>query len=109
MRTFDPGGQVRPRGLGAVGVQLPGQCAQRQVIVTHRRKPEARGAVGDLLRGRLLELAGPQAARAYLAHLVLRQADWWLRFHPAAAATRRHLHLARLVTHDIDDGPGPAH
>jgi hypothetical protein len=51
-----------------------------------------------LLRARLLDLAGPQAACAYLAHMVLRQVDWSLRFHPAAAATWRHLHLARLVT-----------
>jgi Ser/Thr protein kinase RdoA (MazF antagonist) len=57
--------------------------------------------IRDLLRARLLDLAGPQAACAYLAHMVLRQVDWSLRFHPAAAATRRHLHLARLVTADI--------
>jgi hypothetical protein len=37
--------------------------------------------------------------------VVLRQIDWSLRLHPAAAATRRHLHLARLVTADIDRGP----
>ena len=61
--------------------------------------------IRDLLRTRLLELAGPQAARAYLAHMVLRQVDWSLRFHPAAAATRRHLHLARLLTADIDHRP----
>jgi Ser/Thr protein kinase RdoA (MazF antagonist) len=60
--------------------------------------------IRDLLRARLLDLAGPQAACAYLAHMVLRQVDWSLRFHPAAAATRRHLHLARLVTADIGDG-----
>ena len=52
-----------------------------------------------------MDLAGPQVACAYLAHMVLRQVDWSLRFHPAAAATRRHLHLARLVTTDIDRGP----
>jgi hypothetical protein len=56
----------------------------------------------DLLHARLMDLAGPQAARAYLAHMVLRQVDWSLRFHPAAMATRRHLNLARLVTADID-------
>jgi Ser/Thr protein kinase RdoA (MazF antagonist) len=61
--------------------------------------------IRDLLRARLLELAGPQAARVYLVHMALRQVDWSLRFHPAAAATRRHLHLARLVTADIDHGP----
>ena len=43
--------------------------------------------IRDPLRARLLELAGPQAARAYLAHMVLRQVDWSLRFHPEAAAT----------------------
>jgi hypothetical protein len=37
--------------------------------------------------------------------MVLRQVDWSLRFHRAAAATRRHLYLARLVTADIDHGP----
>jgi Ser/Thr protein kinase RdoA (MazF antagonist) len=61
--------------------------------------------IRDPLRARLMDLASPQAASAYLAHMVLRQVDWSLRFHPAAAATRRHLHLARLVTTDIDHGP----
>jgi hypothetical protein len=61
--------------------------------------------IRDLLRARLLELAGPQAARAYLAHMVLRQVDWSLRHHPTAPATQRHLSLARLVTADIDHGP----
>jgi hypothetical protein len=61
--------------------------------------------IRDRLRTRLLELAGPQAARAYLAHMVLRQVDWSLRRHPAARATRRHLHLARLITADIDHNP----
>jgi Ser/Thr protein kinase RdoA (MazF antagonist) len=55
-----------------------------------------------VLRARLLDLAGPQAARAYLAHMVLRQVDWSLRCHPAAAATRRHLRLARMIIADID-------
>jgi hypothetical protein len=58
--------------------------------------------IRDLLRARLRELSGPGAARAYLAHMVLRQVDWSLRHHPAAPATQRHLHLARLVTADID-------
>jgi hypothetical protein len=66
---------------------------------------QARPGTRDLLRARLLELAGPKPACAHLAHMVLRQVDWSLRFHPAAAATRRHLHLARLVTADIDHGP----
>jgi Ser/Thr protein kinase RdoA (MazF antagonist) len=57
------------------------------------------------LRARLLELAGPSAARAYLAHMVLRQVDWSLRHHPAAAATRRYLRLATAITADIDRSP----
>jgi Ser/Thr protein kinase RdoA (MazF antagonist) len=57
--------------------------------------------VREPLRARLLELTDPRAARAYLAHMVLRQVDWSLRYHPAAAATRRHLRLARLVIADI--------
>ena len=63
--------------------------------------------IRSLLRARLLDLAGPQAARAYLAHMVLRQVDWSLRHHPAAAATRRHLRLARIITADI--GQSPSH
>lgn len=57
--------------------------------------------VRERLRNRLLELASPAAARVYLAHLVLRQVDWSLRYHPDAPATRRHLRLAWLVTADI--------
>lgn len=59
--------------------------------------------VRELLRARLLALAGPEAAFAYLAHMVLRQTDWSLRHYPAAATTRRHLNLARAVTTDITD------
>jgi hypothetical protein len=33
--------------------------------------------------------------------MVLRQVDWSLRFHPAAAATGQHLRLARRVVADI--------
>ena len=58
--------------------------------------------VRERLRGRLLELASPAATRAYLAHLVLRQVDWSLRFHPDTPATGRHLRLARLVSADIE-------
>ena len=58
--------------------------------------------IRDVLRARLLNLAGPEAACAYLAHMVLRQVDWSLRHHPAAAATRRHLRLANVITADID-------
>ncbi len=57
--------------------------------------------IRERLRARLLELAGPAAARAYLAHLVLRQVDWSLRFHPAAIATQRHLRLASAIMADI--------
>ena len=32
--------------------------------------------IRDLLRARLMDLASPQAASAYLAHMVLRQVDW---------------------------------
>ena len=60
--------------------------------------------IRGLLRARLLDLAGPPAASAYLAHMVLRQVGWPLRHHPAAATTRRHLRLARLVTTDISRG-----
>jgi Ser/Thr protein kinase RdoA (MazF antagonist) len=59
-------------------------------------------AIRDVLRARLLTLAPPEAACAYLAHMVLRQVDWSLRHHPAAAATRRHLRLATAITADID-------
>ena len=55
----------------------------------------------DLLTARLLELAGSQAASAYLAHMIIRQVDWSLRHHPDAPATRRHLRLARLIIADI--------
>jgi hypothetical protein len=57
------------------------------------------------LRARMLELAGVRACRAYLAHMVLRQADWSVRHHPGSAATARHLRLARLVIADITSGP----
>lgn len=56
----------------------------------------------DLLHARLLDLAGPQTACAYLAHMVLRQVDWSLRHHPEAAATQRHLRLASIITAYID-------
>jgi len=35
------------------------------------------------------------------AHLVLRQVDWSLHFHPDAPTTRRQLRLGRLVIADI--------
>jgi hypothetical protein len=53
------------------------------------------------LRGRLLELASPGVAAAYLAHMVLRQVEWSLRHYPAAPATGRHLRLARTVVNDF--------
>jgi hypothetical protein len=65
----------------------------------------------DELRRRILDrlfgLAGRQAARAYLAHMVLRQVEWSVRHYPAAPATRRHLRLARLILGDIGE-PGPS-
>jgi Ser/Thr protein kinase RdoA (MazF antagonist) len=63
-----------------------------------------RDDIRDRLRARLLNLAAPRAACAYLAHMVLRQVDWSLRHHPAADATRRHLRLAKIITADIDHG-----
>ena len=57
------------------------------------------------LRTRLLELSSWQVARAYLAHLVLRQVDWSVRHHPQAKATQRHLDLARFVVADITAAP----
>jgi aminoglycoside phosphotransferase (APT) family kinase protein len=50
---------------------------------------------------RLSGLASWAAARAYLAHMVLRQVEWSIRHYPAAPATRHHLRLARLVLGDI--------
>jgi hypothetical protein len=65
----------------------------------------------DELRRRILDrlfgLAGRQAARAYLAHMALRQVEWSVRHYPAAPATRRHLRLARLILGDIGE-PGPS-
>jgi hypothetical protein len=49
-----------------------------------------------------MPFASLAATRAYLAHLVLRQVDWSLRFHPDTPATRRHLGLAWLVIADIE-------
>jgi len=54
------------------------------------------------LLDRLLSLAGGQVAAAYLAHMVLRQVDWSLRFYPEATATPRQLRLAGLVAADLD-------
>jgi hypothetical protein len=54
---------------------------------------------------RLFGLAGRQAARAYLAHMVLRQVEWSVRHYPSAPATRRHLRLAQLILGDIGE-PG---
>ncbi len=61
--------------------------------------------IRSLLRARLLELAGPRAACAYLAHIVLRQVDWSLRHHSTAAVTRHHLRLAKLIITDINRSP----
>jgi hypothetical protein len=63
---------------------------------------------GELRRrilDRLSGLAGRQAARAYLAHMVLWQVEWPVRHYPSAPATRRHLHLARRIVGDIGE-PG---
>jgi hypothetical protein len=61
--------------------------------------------IRDQLRARLLELTDDRVARAYLAHMVLRQVDWSLRHHPKAKATQHHLALARLVVADIAAEP----
>jgi hypothetical protein len=58
------------------------------------------------LRRRLLQLAAPGVACAYLAHIVLRQVDWSLRFHSGEPATRRHLRLAELAVADIREVAG---
>ena len=54
---------------------------------------------------RLSVLAGWDAVRAYLAHMVLRQVEWSVRHHPDAPLTRHHLRLGRLVLADIGE-PG---
>jgi Ser/Thr protein kinase RdoA (MazF antagonist) len=53
------------------------------------------------LSARLHELTSTGAARAYLAHMVLRQVEWSLRHYPGAPVTRHHLRLAGLVMSDI--------
>jgi Phosphotransferase enzyme family len=55
----------------------------------------------EQLRGRALELTGRRALDAYLAHMMLRQADWSLRHHPGTRVTAHHLRLARLVAADL--------
>jgi Phosphotransferase enzyme family len=59
----------------------------------------------ERLRARLLDLAAPGVAAAYLAHMVLRQVEWSLRHYPGAPETRRHLRLAELVVSDFPAGP----
>jgi len=61
--------------------------------------------IREALRGRLLELSSWQVARAYLAHMALRQVDWSVRHHPQANKTGHHLELARLVVADIAAEP----
>lgn len=53
------------------------------------------------LRERILDLAGPEALRAYLAHMVLRQVEWSLRHHPGTAETQYYTELGRRVTADL--------
>ena len=55
----------------------------------------------DRLYARALELTSQRALDAYLAHMLLRQADWSLRHHAGTPATAHHLHLARLVAADL--------
>jgi Ser/Thr protein kinase RdoA (MazF antagonist) len=61
--------------------------------------------IREALRGRLLELSSWQVARAYLAHMALRQVDWSVRHHPQANKTGHHLELARLAVADIAAEP----
>jgi len=60
-----------------------------------------RDDIRERLRGRALELTDRRALDAYLAHMVLRQVDWSLRYHPGTHATAHHLRLARLVAADL--------
>ena len=57
--------------------------------------------IREVLRRRLLDLAEPGVACAYLAHMALRQVDWSLRYHPGAPGTQRHLRLADMAAADI--------
>jgi hypothetical protein len=59
----------------------------------------------ERLRARALELTDRRALDAYLAHMVLRQADWSLRHHPGTHTTAHHLRLARLVAADLAQQP----
>jgi Ser/Thr protein kinase RdoA (MazF antagonist) len=63
------------------------------------------GVLREALRARLLRLAAPGVAAAYLAHMVLRQVEWSLRHYPGAAGTERHLRLAELVVADFPQRP----
>jgi aminoglycoside phosphotransferase (APT) family kinase protein len=56
-----------------------------------------RDDIRDRLRTRVLELTDDRALRVYLAHMVLRQVDWSLRYHPDAPETLHHLRLANMV------------
>lgn len=60
-----------------------------------------RDSLRDRLYARALELTSQRALDAYLAHMLLRQADWSLRHHAGTPATAHHLHLARLVAADL--------
>jgi hypothetical protein len=66
-----------------------------------------RDGLRERLRARALELTSERALDAYLAHMLLRQADWSLRHHPGTRATAHHLHLARLVAADLAARSGP--
>jgi hypothetical protein len=55
----------------------------------------------ERLQRRALQLTSRDALDAYLAHMMLRQADWSLRHHPGTPATAHHLRLARLVAADL--------
>jgi aminoglycoside phosphotransferase (APT) family kinase protein len=64
-----------------------------------------RDPVREWLHARALEITGQRALDVYLAHMMLRQVDWSLRYHPGTPALAHHLHLARLVASDLTARP----
>jgi Ser/Thr protein kinase RdoA (MazF antagonist) len=58
-------------------------------------------ALREGLKAKLLELAAPGVAAAYMAHMVLRQVEWDLRRQPGTPAARRHQRVARLALDDL--------
>jgi hypothetical protein len=75
-------------------------CARR-ILATMLFYLYDRDDIRERLRGRALQLTDRHALDAYLAHMLLRQVDWSLRYHPGTQATAHHLRLARLVVADL--------